>query len=359
MPRIALLFAVLCFSLTLVSSTAMAQSEYQGKEITVGVYVSPPFVIMQNGVYGGMAIELWEAVGKTLGLQTRYVAFRNVDTMIQAAQGGDIDVVVTNFTVTHERAHLLEFSYPWFDSGLRILCPAEGQDSLFDELESSGSLYVYAAIFILIIALTTVLTLFRRRLDPEFTPRWSVGLASSFFDVISAAKSGSFNYSNLSWAGYLLAAMWMLFGVAIITYVMSTMSSALTALSLSSDISSIYDLAEKRAGVLSGSPAQTLLRDLGIEVITYPDVDDAVEALRKDDIHAIVADAPVLEYWDYQHPKMGLRVVGNIFSPDKYAFAANKKHEDLMDVVSITLIQLHEEGKIQKLRDKYLGRMNM
>jgi len=54
---------------------------------------------------------------------------------------------------------------------------------------------------------------------------------------------------------------------------------------------------------------------------------------------------------------MNVEVVGNIFNPNKYAFAANKKHAFLMDLASEEVIRLLDDGTVENLKSKYFGKV--
>lgn len=329
---------------------------YGAEPLRVGVYVSPPFVMQDSkGAFKGMGIELWETVAKELGLSYKYIHYHNFKELIAATVRGDVDVLATNFTVTLERAEVMEISYPWFDSGMRLLVNAENKSSVFDELKDNGQLYAYGWLAFLMFGLTLVITLARRRFDKNFHHGWKEGLAISLHDLVLAAKSGRIPHQYFGWVGYLLSAAWMVLGVALIAYVTSTLTSAMTSVALTSDIHSLYDLPGKSVGVVSGSVSNDFLSSRGIEPVPYNEIDDAIKDLHAHKLDAFVDDAPVLEYYAYSHPELGMDVVGNLFAPEKYAFAANKSRTKLMDAVSLQLIGLHESGELQRIKEKYFG----
>jgi ABC-type amino acid transport substrate-binding protein len=87
----------------------------------------------------------------------------------------------------------------------------------------------------------------------------------------------------------------------------------------------------------------------------YDAVNDAISALTSNKVTAVVSDAPVLEYIAFTKPELGLDVVGNLFYPEKYAFAANESLQALMSAVSLEIIKMHEYGNLSALREKYFG----
>lgn len=328
--------------------------------VRAGVFVSPPFVMMQaEGVFSGLAIDLWRQIADNLKLRTTYIHYNNFDTLLHDAREGQVDIILTNVAVTYERSGYLIFSYPWYDSGLRLMVMQSGSGSLLEELHENGLLLIYFLLFLLMLALTILLTLARRKWDRNFFPRWHEGMSFSFYELVVTAKSGRIQRESFGWKGYILASAWIVVGVLGITYVTSTLTTAMTTVSLTQDINSIYDLPGKDIGVIAGGAGDEYMRRHGFEVHVFDNMDAVAQALINNDIQAVVDDAPVLEYWAHNHPSQGVRVVGNILHPEKYAFASGLAGHALMDRVSLEIIRLHDLDLIQQLRANYFGRMNL
>ena len=102
-----------------VAAQAAAPDQPALRVVTVGVYRSPPFVMETDGHPTGMAIELWESLATSLGLQSRYVWLETNAALVDALAAREVDVGVTNLAITRARAERIDFTHPWFDSGLR------------------------------------------------------------------------------------------------------------------------------------------------------------------------------------------------------------------------------------------------
>ena len=351
--------ATLLLSL-MMPAVAVAQPEPQAplRPVTVGVYLSPPFVVEQEGRYSGMAIELWESLAPTLGLQSQYVQFETFGDLVDATATGKIDVAVTNLTITRERAELIDFTQPWFDSGLRVMVNESRGAGFWDVvggLRASGHLRTYAAIAALILASTLLLTLFDRRYDRDFPARWRDGIAESFHTVMSIATSGKSSRKNLfGWAGRLWQGLWLACGVAVLAYVTSSVTSVMTTLSLNNQINSVADLSGHRVGVLKGSTSEQYARAEGLDTLSFPHVEDAATALVDGRVAAIIGDAPVLEYYVHSRPRLPLAVVGPIFEPHKYGFGL-PRGSTLTRPLTVELIGMHETGRVEESRRRHFG----
>lgn len=353
------------FMVSTLISSARAQDaiavveQSPARPITVGVYVHPPFVMKEDGKYTGMAIDLWEEAARQLNLLTEYVEMNNVGTLIQAIQTGKIDVAVTNMTVTRDRAERIDFTHPWFDAGQRIMTTkghGAGFTDLVEGLRVSGHLRAYGWLALVILVSTILMTFFDRRFDEDFPKRWRDGLAESFYTVMTVATSGKpVARKNLfGWIGRIWQAAWLVCGIAVLAYVMSSVTSVMTTLSLTSQITSVNNLAGRTVGVQPGSVSETYARKNGVNALPFDQIDEAVNALLKGQIDAVIGDAPVLEYYAHIHTDMPVVVVGPIFEPDKYAFGL-RHGNNLTRPLSVELIGASENGRIEEVRKQYFG----
>lgn len=349
---LALLF--LCF----IPNITFAQ-EVPPRPVTVGVYVSEPFVNKQAGeAFSGMAIDLWQNVAARLDLASQYIEYPNYRELVRAVAAGEVDAAVTNLTITENRAQIVDFTHPWFDAGLRIMVPdssGANWSELVSHLGDAGHLAAYAWIVLVILAATLFLTVFDRRFDPAFPRHWHEGLAENFFQVISITTSGKSSRKNLfGWLGRIWQAFWLLFGIAVVAYVTSSITSVMTVAHITNNISGLADLQDKAVGARRGSVSEQFLKDRSIAVVPFDHLPEAVEALGQGQIAAIVGDSPVLEYFTHTHPHEPVDVVGSIFNPDKYGFAF-PRDSDLVKPASVAILSLYESGEIAELKAKYFG----
>lgn len=356
---LAVILALLIGAPVLVLGQEQPEIAAVAEPLDVGVYVNPPFIMQTDAGYSGMAIELWEDVAGRLGLDFAYRELATISDLVSAAESGAIDVALTNLTITRGRAERIEFTHPWFDAGQRLLVHDDAGtsfNSVIRGLASSGHLRAYAWIAVVIVFATIVLTLFDRRFDRNFPQRWRDGVAESFYTVMSVATSGRppARKNLFGWLGRIWQALWLMCGVAVLAYVTSSVTSVMTTLSLTSQINSVADLSGRAVAVQHGSVAERYAVDAGLQAIGFAHFEDAVAALVADRVAAIIADAPVLEYFEHRNPEIPVSVVGAIFEPDKYGFAL-PIGSPLTRPLSIELIGAHEAGDIEAVRIRYFG----
>ncbi|AJY45753.1 transporter substrate-binding domain-containing protein [Martelella endophytica] len=341
---------------------ASAQDAPQDRpEITVGYRVTPPFITRgEDGNYGGMAAELWKRIAEGLDVTPRYVEYDTVADLLAATEAREVDVAVGAISITEDRAERVDFTQPFFDSGLRVMIDNRTSSSLvnlWNGLAEAGYLRYYAWLLVFILIGTVGLTIFDRRFDKNFPQRWRDGVAESFYSVMLVVTKGTLpSRSRLfGWYGRFFSAFWLIIGIAVVAYVTSSVTSVMTSIAITGGINGPDDLPGTTVGVFRGSTAENLMRRQGIDFITYPGIEAAVDGLRGNDVDAIVADAPVLEYYKFRNPELGLDVVGRLFSPEKYGFALPYGQDTMIYPITVRLLALQEDGIVQQIAQDYFG----
>lgn len=96
----------------------------------------PPFEMQSQNGQGleGFDIDLFEAIGEEAGFTIQFESLP-FDGLIPALQAGKVDAAISGMTITAERAQTVEFSSPYFQSGL-ALAVRKDNDTIqsFDDL---------------------------------------------------------------------------------------------------------------------------------------------------------------------------------------------------------------------------------
>src|SRR5699024_7737798 len=142
----------------------------------------------------------------------------------------------------------VDFTQPWFDGGMRLMVRSEqgtGLRSIVKGLAQAGFITAYTWIIFVIALATILLTLFDRRFDKSFPLRWREGIAESFYTVMSVVTSGRppARKTLFGWLGRIWQALWLVCGVAVLAFVTSSVTSVMTTLAITNQITSVDDLA--------------------------------------------------------------------------------------------------------------------
>ncbi|EBP3305637.1 transporter substrate-binding domain-containing protein [Salmonella enterica subsp. enterica] len=248
--------------LTYFPVTVFASPSFQ--HVKVGVYISQPFVMAEQNQMSGLAIYLWKGFAREKKLESEYIEFSTINGLLDAVSTVEVDVAVTSITITEDRARRMAFSFPWYDSGLRILVSSGNNEKVWggflSSLTDAGHVKVYLIIITGILAGTLLLTLIDRKMDDTFPESWFAVLAESFYHVMSIVTTGKTTHKLLfGSAGKIIAAIWMVCGVTIIAYITSSITSTMTTHSLQNTVKDVEDLSGKRIGVRAGSEAEKFL----------------------------------------------------------------------------------------------------
>jgi ABC-type amino acid transport substrate-binding protein len=125
--------------------------------LRVGVCVEPPFVSKLADGYGGLAIELWEQIASSQGWQFKYIEVPSFSELMDMVHKGTIDIAVGDLTINSQRLKRVDFSQPYFDSGLQIVTDSRRHTGLRALLRG-----IYEAGFLRIIAAGTALFCWRQ-----------------------------------------------------------------------------------------------------------------------------------------------------------------------------------------------------
>lgn len=79
-----------------------------------------PFEFKQGDKYVGFDIDIWAEIAKELKLDYKLQPM-DFNGLIPALQTGNIDVAIAGMTIKAQREEVVDFAYPYYDAGLKIL----------------------------------------------------------------------------------------------------------------------------------------------------------------------------------------------------------------------------------------------
>lgn len=331
-----------------------------GAPLRVGVIESPPFVISENGLWTGYSIDIWQKVAELNTWEYKTVAYPDPAAVMSALGRGEVDIIAADVPITSDGIQQADFSQPYFLSGLQIMVTSARPHSfsrVMENLRDWEHLPILWAVIGAVAVLTVIVTLFERVHNPEFPKTWHDGLAEAFYYVISLALTGKSAYKGFPGVlGRLMLVVWMILGVVTVVFLTSSVTTTLANEKNKSKIAGPQDLQDKKVGVVKESRAMNYLVRHGINRIVYPTLGDAVNALLKEDVQAIVGAAPLLQYYDNSHPQLPITEVGEVFSRYTYGFAM-QRNSPLRQPLDNALLQLQEDGALREIGQKYFGQV--
>jgi ABC-type amino acid transport substrate-binding protein len=299
------------------SSTASPGAFPDRKILKVGVTIDEPFIMKKGEVYEGYSIDLWQSLAADLGLKFEYVPYPDFAELIKATEQGAIDVNADSLFVTSERLGKMDFVLPFFQGGLQIMVNENRRGSLqklWKGLRDSGHLRIFGFGLGVILLGTILLTLGERRWNKEFHKDWNNGLAESFYHVMSVVMTGKSTHKGLPGPfGKILAGIWIAFGVAVVAYITSSVTSVMTVNKLHSIINGPQDLPGHKVGVMRGSVGESYCGKANLDCEHFATLPNAVKALLHHQVDAIVYYAMGLQWYDNSHPELPITEEGPDF----------------------------------------------
>jgi ABC-type amino acid transport substrate-binding protein len=326
--------------------------------LRVAVKPIEPFVFTRGSERVGFSIDLWNAVAQTLHVDTAWVEVATVDEQLQAVRNGTADAAIAAITITKERDRTVDFTQPYFDSGLQILVKAEGGNRLRDAFDSMPWATIGAilgAFVVVMFVMAHVVWIVERRADERFRRGYLKGVGEGLWAValiVATGEHGDREGSRIV-KRLIVFVMWLA-GVVVIAQLTATVTSTQTVARLSSAIHGPDDLPGKRIATVHGTVAADYLSRQGL-----PHRDVATARAGRDlvlagDVQALVFDAPTLQYLAAQQGGGVLQVVGPVFAVQKYGIAV-PDGSPLRKRINDALLEIVEDGRYEALHDKWFA----
>lgn len=117
--------ALVGLSLALTGASAV---QAQGKELVVATDTAfVPFEFKQGNTYTGFDVDLWAAIAKELNLKYKLQPM-DFAGIIPGLQTKNIDAALAGITIRDDRKKVIDFSDPYYESGLAILVGEKNTD---------------------------------------------------------------------------------------------------------------------------------------------------------------------------------------------------------------------------------------
>jgi ABC-type amino acid transport substrate-binding protein len=346
------------------SSASAAATPGAGKPLPstgpLRIAIAPiaPFVLPQTAVPEGFSVDIWNEVARRLHLDFTWLPVATQPALLTALRSGNADVAIAAITMTPAREGAVDFSLPYFDSGLQIMVRVRNDSSLMASIHSVpwrdiGQFVGIAIVIIFILA--NLVWLIERKHDKGFQkPYWRAigeGLWVTML-IIATGEHGERDSAGL-WKRVLVPSMWLI-GVVLIAQLTATVTSSQTVARLQSSIQGPDDLPGKAIATVPGTIAADYLKQRGLPFVSITSAEEGYRILTHGDVQAIVYDAPTLQYWAARTGKGVLAVVGPIFRPEKYGIAV-PNGSPLRKSINETLLTMFEDGTYEQIYRKWFS----
>jgi polar amino acid transport system substrate-binding protein len=324
-----------------------------------------PFSFTQDGRRVGYAMELWDQIAREAGLEYEVQTVGTAQEMIDALQNKSADAGVGALSVTAKREESIDFSQPFYESGLQVLV-AGGGGSFTDTLfQLAGNLFnwkligMFALLVLAMLLISHLVWMYEHKVNEDMWPKsYAQGMWESFWWTISTLLvGGADNKGPVGVAGRLIAIVWMLLSIVLVSLLTASFTTTMTINTLKGDINGPGDLPGRNVATIKGSTSEGWLNARVAKVQSFVSVGECIQALQAKKVQAVVYDAPVLQYNVNKLQDDKLHLVGTMFDRQNYAFAL-QQDSPYRERINRALLALSERGVGLELRKKWFGDEN-
>ncbi|MEJ7729795.1 MAG: transporter substrate-binding domain-containing protein [Polyangiaceae bacterium] len=351
--------ALTCVLTVLLVLVALRRSSEAADKLRVYTKSVEPFVFEKDGTAVGYSIDLWERIAQEAKLDYELVQVDTIPEMIDAVREGRADVAIGALSITAEREAVVDFTHPFYESGLQILVGPQRAGKVGSTVRAIFTLELLELLGVLGAALfgtSHLIWFFERKRNAEMFPAsYRSGVWESFWWTTSVLVTGGCeNKAPVGVGGRLVAIVWMVAGILLVSYVTASVTAVMTVDRLTGDIKGPADLPGQPVGTVVGSTAEGYLRDRRVDVRTYDSVDKAYSGLSSREVKAVVYDAPVLLHHVSKTGGGQERVIGPLFEKQNYGIALQRESQHRKPI-NEAMLRLKEAGFFEELQKKWFG----
>ena len=348
-----------------VSASVAAQGEEELTRLNVAVAECPPFVMFDNGQYSGLAIYLWEQVGREMGLDWAYTEYQlgNLLEVIKSTRQAELpDVGISCTSVTAEREELIDFSHSFHETYTAIAVRETTLWSAVTGFFSSPRVLKIILVILGIAALIgAVFYLLEHRINKKlFSTTTGLGrvLEPVIIGLMFLTNGPIRFYRFKTLSARVLSTVLTLSSTFFIAAITAVLASSFTLNAMQTDVRTLDDLRSLHVGALYASTSSAFLSANGIKHQTRPDLDTLVRDLDAGELDAIVSDAAFLQYRINQGKQQGkfksLTVLPYELEAQNYAFILVEE-SPLRESINRALLTVRMEAEWRDKQREYLG----
>ena len=362
---IRLLLTELSFGVCLATAVvcAFGAEQREGEPLRIAVYdVAPYGYVDTDGSISGVSVDLWRRVAEQMEWTFKLIPVSDMESILGGVEQGRFDAAIGAITITPERAARVDFSYPAHRSGVAIALRKE-TGPLF-ALRSYGT--ALSELSPLIIVILTMLVLIglamwfiERRLH-------SAGQASEssvatlrdglYWAVVTMTTVGYGDKTPKTTSGRIVAILWMLASVVLVSLLSTSLVSRLTAERVEAhDMAASIDLRGKKLAAVTRSSGAEYLDELHLQYVKYKDLPEALDSLAHGQSNAVVNSVGALQYLISKRYARVLEIPQGLLAP-AYMAVALPEHSPLKRSIDRALIKITNSPEWRTLEERFFVR---
>ncbi len=328
----------------------------EGDDLSVGVTNSPPFIIIEDEEISGLTIDLWNVISDSLNIDYHFVQNDFNDVMTNIYEG-EVNISIAPMAINSSHADSTFYTQPFYITSMCVAIEnhyESGFVTIVKNLFSIAFLKTIGLLLFINICIGTLIWLAERKENPAFNDKLNGIIDGFWWSWVTMTTVGYGDKSPLSKNGKILATIWMLVAILIISGFTATISSELTTKRLQNNVSNIHDLHKMKVGCLEGRNTAIYLDFKHITHKKYNTFDEAFDALEKGEINALVDEGATLNYYFKKYEKDMMKKITLIELPNNkeyYCFMSSQPY--LVNKINPYLLGFLESEQWNRLLRKY------
>jgi len=323
--------------------------------IRIAVKEFPPFIFKD---VRGFSIDMAKIICERHGLTPEFVYYDTVPAVLKAVETGECDINFSGTTITASREKRVDFSHPFFESGLIVAVKATDENRTLNFALKILRVIGYSLLAFLIgltVVAHAIWFLERSDTDPKSFPvAYKRGIIDAYWwAIVTMTTVGYGDKCPKKIIGRFIAAVWMIIGIIWFAAFTATLTSSLTINRIGhGDITGLTDLNSKRVAVIKGTTSENFLRYHDVTAMVVETLDDLIRSLKSGNVEAVIYDAPALMYLAKKDPT--IKVVGEMFDIQKYGVAFPQgRHNLYKEIFNVAILEMQDSGEYRKIYQKW------
>jgi len=360
-----LLFAEISFGVGLAATIvcAFGAEPRETEPLRVAVYDVPPYgYVDTDGSISGVSVDLWRRVAEQMEWPFKLIPVSDMETILAGLEQSRFDAAIGAITITPERLARVDFSYPAHRSGVAIAV-RKATGPVFALTSYGAALSELSPLILIILTMLIVIGLAmwvieRRAHSAGQAPESSVVTLRDglYWAVVTMTTVGYGDKTPKTTSGRVVAILWMLGSVVLVSLLSTSLVSRLTAERVENhDIAASIDLKGKKLAAVARSSGAEYLDELHLQYAKYTDLPEALDSLANGKSNAVVNSVGALQYYISKRYARVLEMPQGLLAP-AYMAVALPEHSPLKKSIDRALIKITNSPEWRTLEERFFVR---
>jgi polar amino acid transport system substrate-binding protein len=352
----------LLFVVHAVSADAKVVERLPADPLRVAVYDLAPYgSVGLDGLFSGASVDLWRRVAEEMHWRYQFTLVSRMDAIVAGLEQDRFDAAIGAITITAERLARGDFSYPAHRSGVAVAFARK--TGLLSALSNYGAaaseLGTLLAIMLLLLSIGGLMwALERPGSRPERAGDSAVQTLHDglYWAAVTMTTVGYGDKTPKTSIRRVLAVLWMIASLALVSLFSSTPVSRMTAENIVGAAQvDRADLGGLRLAAVTDSSGAEYLDALGLAYTKSDDLRQALRELANGRVDAVVNSVGSLEYAISREFSAAVAIPRGVLAP-AYMAVALPANSPLKKPLDRALIRITASPEWRALEPTYFGR---